>query len=193
MAITKTWIANDALSIIQDSPVTSIDEDSDRARSCKTFFQSAYEIALSAHPWKWALERRLLSRDANVPAFGYKYQYRKPMGCIRIFSVYKDGIPIQDKTEEGDFILCDEEGPIQIKYTSAKSNIATMPSWLAEIVSAKLAEKVSSPLKKEESDFQRALALYGALLSAGKRINAAAGSTPPAQLSGFEKAMKGLL
>jgi len=55
--MTKTDIANLALSLIGGSTITTIDDPTAQARACKKWFDTARDEALASHPWNFAIKR----------------------------------------------------------------------------------------------------------------------------------------
>jgi len=59
--MTRTDIANLALSLIGGSPVASIDDPTSQARACKKWFDSVRDEALASHPWNFAMKRAIIT------------------------------------------------------------------------------------------------------------------------------------
>ena len=62
-------IASNALHEIGEKSITSLDDDSDRARLVKQFYAVTRDATLRAHPWNFATTRRSLAQETAAPVF----------------------------------------------------------------------------------------------------------------------------
>ncbi|WP_417834756.1 hypothetical protein [Thalassospira xiamenensis] len=189
----ETEIANIAMQLIGDQPITSIDEDSDRARLAKAYFRGAMDRALAAHPWRWALMRKVLPAAAEAPAFGYTYKYLIPADCIRVFWVGKEGMelsPSQRWERDNDYIMTDVEAPLQVKFTCRRTSYANMDQYLADVVGAALALAMAQTRKGSDTSVERMQVTYDRFVTIAQAQEQLwqNQSTEPAK-SGFEVAM----
>ena len=86
MPASDTEVANEVLTLLGDKAVTSLDEDSDRARALKRLYTPTLDEALRSHDWNFARMRASLGRLVAVPEFGYSYMFQLPQEplCLRV-------------------------------------------------------------------------------------------------------------
>ena len=52
---TEVSICSNALRKLGDDPITSLTEDTERARLCNAFYNTARDSLLRSHPWNFAI------------------------------------------------------------------------------------------------------------------------------------------
>ena len=90
---TEVSICANALRRLGDDPITSLTDDTERARLCNAFYAPARDLVLRAHPWNFAITRATLAQLSDTPAFEYSYQYALPTSplCLRVLQMeYQD-------------------------------------------------------------------------------------------------------
>lgn len=139
----ETEICSNALREIGDDPITSLVEDSERARLCNAFYAPTRDMVLRAYPWNFAIARQQLSRVSTSPAFGFSYQYQLPTSpyCLRVLSLYED-LPWK---VEGRKLLTDSS-TAKIVYISRVSDPAQFDQMFADALTARLAARLAYPV-----------------------------------------------
>ena len=86
MPSSETEVANEALTLLGETAITSLSENTDRARALDRLYVPTLDQALRAHDWNFARMRAILGRLTAVPAFGYAYMYQLPQDplCLRV-------------------------------------------------------------------------------------------------------------
>ena len=86
MPSSQTEVCNEALTLLGESAITSITEDSDKARALNAVYTPTLDEALRAHDWNFARMRATLARVAATPDFGYSFMYQLPQEplCLRV-------------------------------------------------------------------------------------------------------------
>ena len=79
-------IANEVLTLLGHASITTLTEDTDRARTINRFYTPTLDMALRAHDWNFARMRAVLGRVAATPEFGYSFMYQLPQNplCLRV-------------------------------------------------------------------------------------------------------------
>jgi len=54
---TEVSICSNALRRLGDDPITSLTDDTERARLCNAFYQDSRDLVLRSHPWNFAITR----------------------------------------------------------------------------------------------------------------------------------------
>lgn len=83
----KTAIANAALGKIGGSTIGNIVEKSETALRVRNRWDSLRDGLLADHPWNFAIGRAQPAKLPTAPAFGFTAAYRKPVDCIRVWTV----------------------------------------------------------------------------------------------------------
>ena len=55
MMVTEVSICSNALRRLGDDPITSLTDDTERARLCNAFYEDARDLTLRSHPWNFAI------------------------------------------------------------------------------------------------------------------------------------------
>lgn len=138
-------------------------ENSVEARTCRTFFETARDLALEEAPWPFAKR----TNDLQIVAgnkYGWEYRYRYPNDCLsarqiiteELTGIVETGdsiirpmpIPfevVEDEANGGKAILTDVENAILI-YTARITKVSVMPTAFQIAFSLGLASLISGPL-----------------------------------------------
>ena len=151
-----TEICNRALQKLGAKRITSIDENSNNARSCLACYSSLLESELQKHRWAFAIKRAELSADANSPDWGRGNQYTLPTDFLRLISPYPEmDNPERDWVIEGKKILSNDSAPIYIRYIARITDPNIMDPAFREALSARMAlemcEEITQSVNKKES------------------------------------------
>lgn len=180
---TETDIANLALDILKEAPITSLDQDRPTASWMKRNFDFNRDAVLAMMPWNCALKRVKLPADGTSPAFGWDYRYGLPSDCIRLLPVTNDGTmegrPVQHEVEAG-YVLTNKAGPLKVRYISRLKNYSAYPALLIEAVSARLALRMAHWMTGKSSYVQIAQAHFDRALHDAWLSDAIEGSSPRA-------------
>lgn len=107
----KIQLISNALILIGDKPISSLDEAGAGAIVGKNLYDSSIRSVLSMHRWRFASKKAQLSRLAETPLSDYKYQYQIPSDYIEIhrtsagkdYEIYQDRIYTNKPTLEIDY------------------------------------------------------------------------------------------
>jgi hypothetical protein len=154
---TASWtqICNRALGRLGSDTIADISEGTNNASYCGRFLPEAIEHILGQWDFKFARKRQRLAKNADKPAFGWKYQFNYPMDCIRLVKVYGGS---SDKPEEGECvpyqvengkILADAEA-LQIIYIARPDDPNLLPQSMRKAISTHLAYLLTTPLASNE-------------------------------------------
>ena len=96
---TETDIANMALALLDEAPITNIDDDNTAARLVKLHFATTRKSELAAHDWQFALTTgELTGVDTGSGSGTLNWEYTLPAGVLRVLPLTYDntiyGIPI---------------------------------------------------------------------------------------------------
>lgn len=143
---TETDIANMALDILKEAPISSFNDGRPVANWFKRNFATTRDGLLSEAEWNSCTKRTELAADASEPVFGWDYSYTLPSDCLRLIPLTVDGeaegSPIDHVVENG-VVLTDQRAPLRIRYIYRNENYTAWPAPLIEALSARLAGKLA--------------------------------------------------
>lgn len=136
-------ICNKALRIIRAERISAMDEVSETAEWCRDVYEDTRDALIAEYPWNFATRRASLAANSTAPAFGFAYAYdlpADPLRCLRVLSL--DGEPEENRGPwkvEGNQLLTDEEGPLNILYLARITDAGAFPPLFVEALAARLA------------------------------------------------------
>tara|TARA_R100001086_G_scaffold28641_2_gene13152 strand:- start:738 stop:1316 length:579 start_codon:yes stop_codon:yes gene_type:complete len=171
---TEVSICSNALRRLGDDPITSLTEDSERARLCNAFYEDARDACLRSHPWNFAITRATLTQLSSTPAYGYDYQYALPTDpyCLRVLSMeFEDYIfKIENLATEGRVLLSNED-TAKILYIARITDTALFDSMFVDTLTAKLAANLAYPITNSVTLQTQMEKLYEIKLSEARSID----------------------
>lgn len=96
-----------------DATITSLTDDTDRARALNALYADARDSVLADFPWAFATKRATLAQIAGSPAWGFARHYQLPTDTLRVLETDEHTSPWR---READRILTDRSS-MAIKYT----------------------------------------------------------------------------
>ena len=171
---TEVSICSNALRKLGDDPITSLTDDTERARLCNALYEPTRDGVLRAHPWNFAITRASLTRLSSTPAYGFSYQYALPTDpyCLRVLEMeYQDYIfKIENLATEGRVLLTDE-GTAKILYIAKITDTAQFDSLFVDALTAKLAADLAYPVTNSTSLQLQMHKLYELKLSEARSVD----------------------
>tara|TARA_R110001583_G_scaffold10107_3_gene47171 strand:+ start:736 stop:1314 length:579 start_codon:yes stop_codon:yes gene_type:complete len=171
---TEVSICSNALRKLGDDPITSLTEDTERARLCNAFYNTARDSLLRSHPWNFAITRASLTRLSSTPAYGFAYQYALPTDpyCLRVLEMeYQDYIfKIENLATEGRVLLSDED-TAKILYVGRITDTSLFDSLFVDTLTAHLSVKLAYPITNSTSLQLQMHKLYQAKLSEARSVD----------------------
>ena len=138
MAIDDVGIANMALTMIGEEPITSLGEDNKPARFCNANYNNVRQQVLRAGRWNSATKRATLAQLADDPAWGFTRQFQLPSDFIRLTESQE---PKEKWRIQGRKYLTDLS-TVQIAYVFDLTDVTEMDSTLQDAIAAKLAAEI---------------------------------------------------
>lgn len=148
-ALTRTDLVNLALREIGTWRVEDWTENSPEADVAKDVWPQAVRMALSRHPWRFAMKGAELVRQATPPTTGEGYAYTLPPDFVRLglLSPYATMRPrLEQWTLLADGIVAETE-QLFAEYVYDAPPIGVWPAWFVDVFTADLASLMASPLK----------------------------------------------
>jgi len=177
---TDVSICSNALRRLGDSPITSLTDDTERARLCNAFFADARDSVLRSHPWNFAITRATLTKLTATPAYGYDYQYALPTNpyCLRVLGMeYPDyDFKIENDSTFGR-VLITNESTAKILYIARVTNAVLFDSMFVDVLTAKLAVDLAYPVTGSVQLQGQMEKLYQQKLSEARSVDGQEGTT----------------
>lgn len=149
MSDSAVSICSNALLLVGDRTISSLDEDNDRARIVSNLYPQVRRAVLRSHPWNCAIKRVQLAPDAQAPAFDFDYQYSLPADWLRTLQVGETGCQI-DYAAEGRKLLA-SDNPLPLVYVYNNETEATYDSSLVHALTTAMAAAIAYPITKSAS------------------------------------------
>jgi hypothetical protein len=169
MAATDVSICSNALLMLGDNPISSLDEGSAKARIASNLYPAVRDTILRLHPWNCCIARVQLAPDVTAPAFDYAYQFTLPADFMRAVQVGEHGLE-GDYRIEGRKLLVDDN-PLNLRYVARNENPATWDSALVDAVTLEMAARMAYPITRSASLARDLRAEAAAALKMAKAVD----------------------
>lgn len=165
-------VCNFALVMLGEKTITSIEDDSDTARTLKALYYIARDATFEGAEWTFATKRFLPAASATAPAWGWSFAYPIPSDIIRVTQVDKNWTEVTgfltdtwqqrnqaDHVVEGNDILCNES-EIFCKGVRRIEDEGIYSPLFVEAFSCKLAYLAGYAITESNQKVQLAMTLY---------------------------------
>lgn len=150
----KTNLANRALLQGGADPLTDWSENTPAGVAVRTFFDDLARALQEEHQFNCCATRLSIPADPLAPDFGYTYRYRKPVSCLRVWSVInEDDYPWR---VEGDFILTHQEGPLKVRFGQYVDNPGDWDPLLRDLFAFELLDRIAPSVATDDRKVARA-------------------------------------
>lgn len=159
MAISKTSIANKALTEVGATPITSLDDGTNNADIVSRVYEISLKSILSECKWNFATKRSLLTLSSYLLEWydvGETYVYARPADVIKIFGTNDDKATFR---EEGDYIISDTSG-LGIRYVYYLDDPTKYSQQFIEAFIDKLCSDIAFIIVNSASLGEKYLTLY---------------------------------
>lgn len=177
--VTKVDICNMALDLLEEGIISSISENSAAARWFDRNFDISRDGLLEAYNWNFAIERQSIAVDATPPSWGWDHAYLIPSGALRVMLIRKggehNGAPIPHEIE-GQYILTDEDTPLQVRCIMQQTDTTKFPSLFTEALAARMAIKQAHARTGKASVLDRAERVYSQMIKEALKSDAISGT-----------------
>jgi hypothetical protein len=146
-------IVNSALIRLGVEHISSLVENSKRARVMNSLYNICRRRLLEDHLWNFAIKRATLLQTNNTPLFGYQYEYQLPSDFLRLVEERDDGsftftyhYPVSSSYPiyeiEGDKVLTDKES-FEIIYVYDSTEVYKFSPYFIKALYLELAAEAS--------------------------------------------------
>jgi hypothetical protein len=174
MAVTPLDIANQALALLTEAPIDSLDDDDRAARLLNTHFDTTREAELLKRDWVFAiLSSNIDPAETGVSPYGYSYAL--PSDCLRLLPLTWNGDPDADEIDyrrENDTVLTTYGGARNIRYIGNLVDPGDWDALFTQVFAAALAIKVAHALTGKAAMIDVARQAYADAVRDAIRVNA---------------------
>ena len=149
MANTKVSVCSNALIKLGDDPITSLTDNTNRARQCNRLFEQVRQAVLRGANWNDSAKRQKLAQLADAPAWEFAYAYSLPNDYQRMIKTSLDDDKLVYKIE-GKTLLTDE-AEVYIKYVYDNDDLSTYDSLHVDALTAKMAYELANAITSKNS------------------------------------------
>ena len=175
---TEVSICSNALRRLGDSPITSLSDDTERARLCNALYEPARDSLLRSHAFNFSITRASLAKSATTPAFEFANQFILPTDpfCLRVLKMEFDDFKfkIENLAGEGRVLLTDE-GTANILYIAKITPTTLFAAIFVHTLTAKLSAELAYPVTNSVSLQTQMEKIYKLKLTEARSIDSTEG------------------
>ncbi len=177
--ISKVDICNLALAQLGQEPIGALEQEDERARRCRLFYDPVRQEVLRTHNWSFACTQADLALlDSTTVGNNPEYTYAYPQDCLFVRKVYAKGqahYPVAfkelyRKETQARVILCPAV-QAQAEYTRDVTDTVAFDPAFVKAFSLALAADLAITLSADMTLAQRILGSYTLALEEARRSN----------------------
>lgn len=187
-------IVNAALTLLGESRIISLDDDTKAAREAKALFTINRNALLASYSWSFAKAIKNLTQDGTNPGFGFSYRYMMPVTALHVIRVGDKfaGLDLTDyrgaSTAEfnifGRYIHTNLGAPLKFEYVDTVTDTGQFAAAFVKAFACYMAMDLAEPLTQSDSKRERAERAYQRAINLAIRANAI--ELPPQKLADDE-------
>lgn len=166
---TAVSICSNALLLLGDSPINSLEEGSERARLASNLWPDARDFVLRSHPWNCAVKRVTLNPLAAAPDFDYRCAFLLPGDWLRTLQLGRSG-EMPEYRIEGRTILMNEN-VCRLRYIWRNENPATWDAMLVHAMTMVMKALFAYPITQAGSITQLSEAILAPILKQARAVD----------------------
>ncbi|MGD9724408.1 MAG: hypothetical protein AB7U76_24480 [Pirellulales bacterium] len=159
--VAKIDIYNGALAHCGEPSITSLNQDNKGARLLNREYDKVRMSTLGRYRWNFAKKRASVAADPDAPAFGFNFRYRRPNDLLYLIGLGDERETQRNYTSsdqiykmEGDFILTDQQAPLQIAYIENVTETGRFDPHFVTVFEYFLATQIFYALTKGTDRYQ---------------------------------------
>lgn len=164
-------ICNRALLLLEEPSINSIDppytDASGIPAACGFVYPLERDAELRDHPWSFAITRVSLPADGTPPIFGAKNRFRLPPDFRRFVKARHER-----RLVEGQYILTDEDGPIDVRYVALPSSTSVFDALFVRALACRIALALAPRTGASAAKMQGITQAYNDAISRAKKVDA---------------------
>ena len=171
MAASVVAIGNAALDLLGAAPITSLEDPSKVAGLILRNYGRARDAALRSYPWNCAMRRAQLAAVPAAPAWGFARTFPLPADCLRVMEADGDLAGLRWRIE-GRALLCDADGPLNIRYVAQMDDPAEIDALLTDAIAARLAHDIGFAVTGSRETQSQMMQVFNLAMREARRIDA---------------------
>jgi hypothetical protein len=182
--LSEVAIANMAIDVLEDYPISSLTESGPVAEFMYRNFGRVRDSVQQAFPYPFSLELVNLAKDGTDPAFGWDYRYEVPSDFIAIHRLSESGThnapPIRHQLI-GRYIHTNYDAPLPLVYIKRVTNVALWTPLAADVLAMTLAVRGAMNITGKSSYYQKASNLLAVATENARLAETLGAGTPESQ------------
>lgn len=166
---TAVSICSNALLMLGDKPINSLQESSDRARLAANLWPDMRDFVLRAHPWNCATKRVTLNPQAQAPDFDFEYSFLLPGDWLRTLQVGQRGERPEYQVEGRTILM--HENVCRLRYIWRNDNPATWDALLVHAMTLCMKAAFAYPITQAGSVEQLAQQVLAPILRQARAVD----------------------
>lgn len=159
MPVDDTALCSRSLILLGAEPLLSLGDDlNDNATTCRAIYPGLRDEALSTYPWRFAMRRKQLTRDATSPFADGKWNYSFQLPADRLlggaFAGFRSGDLLTRSFNEwtilGDRLVTDAES-VWVEYSRSDVSEAEFPPYFVSFLVAALAAHIAFAVTDQQN------------------------------------------
>lgn len=186
--ITQTTIVDRALQLVGYKSVSGIQQNDRGARAMLRAYKPVLYSMLQENYWGFSIKRATITKDTIAPIHGYKNRFKLPGDFIMLAPEDQRLTDYPLKTDwiiEGEYILSDDDSPLDIRYVSSSITENMFPPLFAEAFSAQLAVSTVEELTQSNTKLQNLFSILERQVNMAKKRNFIISPKPRAPVSSW--------
>lgn len=173
-SVSATDIANMALDMLEEAPISDITDDDANARRFNRNFDTLRDSFLQMHPWNFAIKSDSIAKDATDPSYGWDHRYLKPGDMLRLLPIRARGYfegKMMPHEIEGQYILTDVDTPLKVRYIYRNEQYGTWSPTAITAFAALLASHFAHSITGKSSMVEMMNAKFEQWFRMAKRMD----------------------
>ena len=150
-ATTEVNLANMALTMLGQQPITALTESNNRAVMANARFADVRDSVLRTHPWNCAIKRASCTKLSRAPSWGYTTTFAVPADFVRLVDLddptqkYSIEAGNSGDTASGhsDTVIVTDASEMKIRYVYRLTAVNLMDDTLKHAIATKLAADIA--------------------------------------------------
>jgi len=168
-ASTEENLANMALTMLGQQPISSLTESNNRAVMADARYADIRDSVLRAHPWNCAIKRDSLVKSATSPDWGFTNTFTLPSDFIRLVDIedptQKYSIEAGNQAGDDSLVLVTDATSMNIRYIYKLTNVGKMDDTLKHAIAVRLAADLALALTGDTGKEQFLIQKYQSVLA----------------------------
>jgi hypothetical protein len=175
-------ICNYAMTILGEQPITSLLDNTPRARALNAIYQTQRQKEIATHFWNFSIKRTQLAALTTAPLYQFTQAYQLPADFLKIIDVgnqypsidLSDYIGADDSqwAIEGQTLVCNYPAPLYLRYCADVTDEGQFDPCFVVALACALAERTAEMLTQNTAKCQKAAQQYKQALLDAVRTDA---------------------